>query len=78
MGAKAPKDLPRRTRKLPARLRDFVVHNVAVATADVVIPTTYNQAKKSPYWPQWEAAMKSELDSFEQARDVDGRSSSGR
>jgi hypothetical protein len=55
---------PRRARKPSVRLRDYVVSAVCHDAQDVVVPTTFKQAKASKEWPQWQAAMRDELRSL--------------
>ncbi|KAE8911626.1 hypothetical protein PF003_g4602 [Phytophthora fragariae] len=54
---------PRRTQRPSVRLKDYVVGNVMTIT-DILIPTTYKQARASKHWHQWRAAMLAELESL--------------
>jgi hypothetical protein len=40
------------------------VSAVCHGAQDVVVPTTFKQAKASKEWPQWQAAMRDELRSL--------------
>ncbi|KAE9076984.1 hypothetical protein PF010_g23681 [Phytophthora fragariae] len=55
--------LPKRQRKPSVRLRDYVVNSVHVHE-EVVVPTTYKQARASRQWKKWREAMLEELASL--------------
>ncbi|KAE8898762.1 hypothetical protein PF005_g27114 [Phytophthora fragariae] len=52
---------PRRAQKPNVRLLDYVVGHVRATGADIDIPNTYKQVRASKHWPQWRAAMLTEL-----------------
>lgn len=61
----SPSEAPAHRRRRPnVRLRDYVVNHVITQVLDIIIPASYKEARLSPQWIQWRAAMEEELRSL--------------